>query len=90
MGVTTEVTGEGASIAPDQRSDDGRTRRRALAALRHRPGLAGRSADYFERGSRREAGPRSTSASFVGAGGVRDYVIGKDERAGDACRRWRR
>jgi dihydroorotase/N-acyl-D-amino-acid deacylase len=79
MGVTTEVTGEGASIAPvsDQMMSD--TRRAAwqhFGIVQDFRTLGG----YFERLETRSR-PAINMASFVGAGGVRDYVIGQDERA---------
>jgi dihydroorotase/N-acyl-D-amino-acid deacylase len=77
QGVTTEVTGEGTSIAPmndrlfaDQA--DG-YRHFGVAMDWHTLG------DYFKRLDERTH-PALNLASFVGAGGLRTYVIGKDER----------
>jgi dihydroorotase/N-acyl-D-amino-acid deacylase len=77
MGVTTEVTGEGTSIAPlnDRLLAD------AEPFLKH----YGVTADwrtlgqYFERLDERTH-PAINVATFVGAGGLRAYVIGKDDR----------
>src|SRR5262245_51849522 len=78
MGVTTEVTGEGRSIAPVNDS--------MLADRRQAPWqhfgivqdfrtLGG----YFERLETRSRVAINMS-SFVGAGGLRSYVMGQDER----------
>ena len=77
QGVTTEVTGEGSSIAPL----NDRLLREAEPSARH----FGVTIDfrtlgqYFERLDRRTR-PAINIASFVGAGGIRDYVVGKDHR----------
>ena len=77
MGVTTEVTGEGTSIAPL----DDRLLADAEPFLKH----YGVTADwrtlgqYFERLDERTH-PAINVATFVGAGGLRTYVIGKDDR----------
>ena len=77
QGVTTEVTGEGTSIAPmnDRLFAD------MADAYRHfGVTLDWRSlSDYFKRLDER-AHPAINLATFVGAGGLRTYVIGKDER----------
>ena len=78
QGVTTEITGEGASIAPGERPH-ARGPEGDLRALQGHRRTGARSAST-SRGSRRGRIRRSTSASFVGAGGVRDYVIGRDDR----------
>ncbi len=77
QGITTEITGEGASIAPvnDQMMAD---RKAELRLLQDPAGLA-RRWPSTSRGWR-----RATSAvnigTFVGSGGVRDYVVGKADR----------
>ena len=77
QGVTTEVTGEGTSIAPmnDRLFAD------MADAYRHfGVTLDWRSlSDYFKRLDERTH-PAINLASFVGAGGLRTHVIGKDER----------
>lgn len=78
MGVTTEITGEGTSIAPV----DDRMIQAARPAWDHY-GLVldfRTLAGYFERLETRSR-PAINLATFVGAGGVRDYVIGRDDRA---------
>ena len=78
QGVTTEVTGEGSSIAPvNDRLIAGRRGQRRRTSASRRTGA--RSATTSG-GSRSDRTPRSTSATFVGAGGIRNYVIGKDDR----------
>jgi dihydroorotase/N-acyl-D-amino-acid deacylase len=78
MGVTTEVTGEGASIAPvnDLMMAD---RRQApwqhYGIVQDFRTLGG----YFDRLETRTR-PAINMASFVGAGGIRWYVVGLDER----------
>jgi N-acyl-D-amino-acid deacylase len=78
MGVTTEVTGEGQSIAPvsDSMLED---RRQApwqhFGIVQDFRTLGG----YFDRLENRSR-VAINMASFVGAGGVRSYVIGQDER----------
>src|SRR5207253_4749340 len=77
QGVTTEVTGEGSSIAPvnDRMIQD------AAASAQHF-GVAQdwrTLGDYFRRLDTRTH-PAINVATFVGAGGLRNYVIGKDDR----------
>jgi len=77
QGVTTEVTGEGSSIAPV----NDRLIQEASANATHF-GVAQdwrTLGDYFKRLEERS---RTTInvATFVGAGGIRNYVIGKDNR----------
>jgi N-acyl-D-amino-acid deacylase len=77
QGVTTEVTGEGSSIAPvnDRMVHD------AAAAAQHF-GIAQdwrTLADYFRRLEERSH-PAINVGTMVGAGGIRNYVIGKDDR----------
>ena len=77
QGITTEVTGEGCAIAPL----NDRMLKEAEPSARH----VGVTLDfrtlgeYFDRIDQRSR-PALNVASFVGAGGVRNYVIGKDDR----------
>ncbi len=76
QGVTTEVTGEGSSIAPvsDQMAAE------AEPLLKHF-GVVGdwrTLADYFTRLDERTH-PAINLATFVGAGGLRAYVVGKED-----------
>jgi dihydroorotase/N-acyl-D-amino-acid deacylase len=77
QGITTEITGEGRAIAP--------TNARMIADATDTWNRYGVTPDWttlagywkaFER-----ARPAINLGTFVGAGGVRDLVIGKDERA---------
>jgi dihydroorotase/N-acyl-D-amino-acid deacylase len=77
QGVTTEITGEGASIGPvnDRMLADQKetfARYKVVADWRT-------LGQYFARVTTRTH-PAINIGSFVGAGGVRDYVIGRDER----------
>lgn len=77
QGVTTEVTGEGSSIAPvnDRLIQDAAANAAHFGVLQDWRTLA----DYFKR--LEERSPSAINmASFVGAGGIRNYVIGKDDR----------
>jgi dihydroorotase/N-acyl-D-amino-acid deacylase len=76
QGVTTEITGEGSSIAPlndrliEDLKDD---------AKKYNVKLDWRSMDeYLKRLD--GAHPAINLGTFVGAGGIRTYVIGKDNR----------
>ena len=77
QGITTEITGEGKSIAP--------VNARMIAAAKPSWDHYGIVQDfttlagYFERLERRSK-PAINVGTFVGAGGVRDYVIGRDNR----------
>lgn len=77
QGITTEVTGEGGSIAPVN------DRIMAEAARQFSHFNVAQDfrtlADYFRRLDERTH-PAINVASFVGAGGVRNYVIGKVDR----------
>ncbi len=77
QGVTTEVTGEGSSIAPvnDRMIADARASAEHFGVAQDWRTLA----DYFRRLDERTH-PAINVATFVGAGGVRNYVIGKDDR----------
>jgi dihydroorotase/N-acyl-D-amino-acid deacylase len=76
QGVTTEITGEGTSIAPlnDRLIEDLRDQ-----ASKYGVALDWRSLDeYLARYNR--ASPAINLGTFVGAGGIRTYVVGKDDR----------
>jgi N-acyl-D-amino-acid deacylase len=76
QGVTTEITGEGNSIAPlnDRLLEDLKD-----SANKYGVQLDWRSLDdYLKRLDR--AQPAINLGTFVGAGGLRTYVIGKDNR----------
>jgi N-acyl-D-amino-acid deacylase len=76
QGVTTEITGEGTSIAPlnDRLLEDLKD-----SANKYGIKLDWRSLDeYLDRLDR--AHPAINLGTFVGAGGIRTYVIGKDNR----------
>ena len=83
QGVTTEVTGEGSSIAPvnDRLIAEASANARHFGVVQDWRTLA----DYFRRLEERSH-PTINVATFVGAGGIRNYVIGKDDRPGDAGR----
>src|SRR5215472_16523387 len=81
QGVTTEITGEGTSIAPlndrliDDLKDD---------AQKYGVRLDWRSLDeYLNRLDR--AHPAINLGTFIGAGGIRTYVIGKENRPATAA-----
>jgi N-acyl-D-amino-acid deacylase len=78
QGVTTEVTGEGSSIAP---VNDRMIREAAPSAQHFGVMQDWRTlADYFRRLEQRSK-PAINVGTFVGAGSIRNYVIGKDDRA---------
>jgi dihydroorotase/N-acyl-D-amino-acid deacylase len=76
QGITTEVTGEGVSIAPlnDRMLSDGKDTYARYGFTPDFRTLAG----YFRTLERR--GTAINLGTFVGAGGVRDFVIGKEDR----------
>jgi N-acyl-D-amino-acid deacylase len=78
QGVTSEVTGEGSSIAPlnDRMIQDGAANARHFGIVQDWRTLA----DYFRRLGLRSR-PAINVGTFVGAGGIRNFVIGKDDRA---------
>jgi N-acyl-D-amino-acid deacylase len=81
QGVTTEITGEGTSIAPlnDRLLEDFRPE-----AEKYHVNLDWRSLnEYFKHFER--AHPAINLGTFVGAGGLREYVIGKDNRPATAA-----
>ncbi|HKB11388.1 MAG TPA: D-aminoacylase [Vicinamibacterales bacterium] len=78
QGVTTEVTGEGSSIAPvnDRLIAEAAPQARAFGVAQDWRTLG----DYFKRLEQRSR-PAINLASFVGAGTLRNYVVGKADRA---------
>jgi dihydroorotase/N-acyl-D-amino-acid deacylase len=76
QGVTTEITGEGTSIAP---LNDRMLADLQDSAKKYGVGLDWRSLDEYLRRYDR-ARPAMNLGTFVGAGGLRNYVIGKDNR----------
>jgi len=82
QGVTTEITGEGTSIAPV----NDRLMQEAAAPAKHFGVVQDwrTLGDYFKRLEDRS---RTTInvGTFVGAGSIRNYVIGKDERPATAA-----
>ena len=75
QGITTEVTGEGYSIAPlnDRMLADGRDQYVKYGYTPEFRTLDGYFKTFEKRGASINLG------TFVGMGGVRDYVIGKDD-----------
>ncbi|HZR22066.1 MAG TPA: D-aminoacylase [Vicinamibacterales bacterium] len=82
QGVTTEITGEGSSIAPlnDRLVEEGRLNATHFGITQDWRTLA----DYFRRLDERTH-PAINVGTFVGAGGLRNYVIGKDDRPATAA-----
>jgi dihydroorotase/N-acyl-D-amino-acid deacylase len=80
QGITTELTGEGGSIAPvnARMIADGKDTWARYGVTPSWTTLA----EYWQAFIR--AKPAINLGTFVGAGGVRDLVIGKDERAATA------
>src|ERR1035437_4176531 len=76
QGVTTEITGEGTSIAPfnNRLLEDFQD-----SAKKYGVALDWRSLDEYLRRYDR-ARPAINLGTFVGAGGLREYVMGKDDR----------
>jgi dihydroorotase/N-acyl-D-amino-acid deacylase len=81
QGVTTEITGEGTAIAPlnDRLLGDLKD-----AAKKYGLELDWRSLDEYLRRYDR-AKPAMNLGTFVGAGGIRTYVMGKDNRPATAA-----
>lgn len=77
QGITTEVSGEGSSIAPvnERMVQDGAANAAHFGVAQDWRTLA----DYFRRLETRSK-VAINEATFVGAGGVRTYVMGKDDR----------
>jgi N-acyl-D-amino-acid deacylase len=76
QGITTEITGEGASIAPvnDRMVGEGKGPYERFKVTQDWRSLA----DYFARLERSQSAVNV--GTFVGSGGLRDYVIGKADR----------
>jgi N-acyl-D-amino-acid deacylase len=82
QGVTTEVTGEGSSIGPvnDRMLADSKE-----TYARYKVTADWRTlGEYFTRLDTRTH-PAINLGSFVGAGGIRDYVVGRDDRPATAA-----
>jgi N-acyl-D-amino-acid deacylase len=81
QGVTTEITGEGSSIAPlnDRLTEDRRASYAHFGVTQDWHTLE----EYFARLRRTPAA--INVGTFVGSGGLRDYVIGKDNRPATAA-----
>lgn len=77
QGVTTEVTGEGSSIAP---VNDRLIEEAAANATHFGVAQDWRTLDDYFRRLESRTHPAINVATFVGAGGIRNYVIGKDDR----------
>src|SRR6185369_10223066 len=77
QGVTSEITGEGSSIAP--LNGVMTEAARPLYEHYHLAVDFRTLGEYFDRLSAR-AHPAINLGSFIGAGSVRDFVIGKDDR----------
>ena len=77
QGVTTEVTGEGSAIAPvnDRMIRDAQPQYVHFGVAQDFRTLG----EYLKRLAERSH-PAINMATFVGAGGIRNYVIGKDDR----------
>jgi len=81
QGVTSEITGEGTSIAPlnDRLIEDLKDRARKYGVS-----LDWRSLDEYFRHFERSR-PAINLGTFIGAGGLRTYVMGKDNRPATAA-----
>jgi len=82
QGITTEVTGEGSSIAPvnDRLIQEAAPNAKYFGVAQDWRTLG----DYFKRLQERSHTTINV-ATFVGAGGLRNYVIGKDDRPATAA-----
>ncbi len=80
QGITTEITGEGQSIAPldDRMVEEHRVLWQKYGLTPHWRTLAG----YFEALER--ARPAVNLGTFVGAGGIRDLIVGREDRPATA------
>jgi N-acyl-D-amino-acid deacylase len=77
QGITTEVTGEGSSIAPVNE----RLIQEATPSASHFGIVIDwRTLDDYFRRLEQTSRPAINVGTFVGAGGIRNYVIGKDDR----------
>jgi N-acyl-D-amino-acid deacylase len=80
QGITTEITGEHTSAAP---MNDAMIKARQSELARHKIALDFRTiGEYFARFEKNP--PAINLGTFVGAGGVRNYVVGMTERAATA------
>ena len=81
QGITTEITGEGGSIAPvnDRMIADAKTAYEHFGVTHDWHTLD----EYFARLQRTKSA--INVGTFVGSGGIRDYVIGKEDRAATAA-----
>ena len=77
QGITTEITGEGSSIAPvnDRMTSDRKAAYSHFGVTQDWRSLE----EYFAR--LRRTKPAINVGTFVGSGGIRDYVIGQADRA---------
>ena len=82
QGVTTEVTGEGSSIAP---VNDRLMQEAAPSAKHFGVTQDWRTLEDYLRRLEQRSHPAINIATFVGAGGIRNYVIGKDDRPATAA-----
>jgi dihydroorotase/N-acyl-D-amino-acid deacylase len=81
QGVTSEITGEGSSIAP---LNERLLQELAPAAQKYGVSLDWRSLDeYFQHFERLR--PAINLGTFVGAGSVREYVVGRENRPANAA-----
>ena len=82
QGVTTEITGEGSSIAPvnDRMVREAAPQAKYFAVAQDWRTLG----DYFKRLEERSR-TAINLGTRVGAGGIRNYVVGKDERPATAA-----
>ena len=80
QGVTTEITGEGSSIAPvnDRQRKEGEDSAKKYGVTQDWHSLA----EYFNHFERSKSA--INLGTFVGAGGLRNYVLGKDNRPATA------
>src|SRR5262249_20382340 len=76
QGVTTEITGEGSSIAPvnDRQRKEAEDSAKKYGVTQDWHSLA----EYFNHFERSKSA--INLGTFVGAGGLRNYVLGKDNR----------
>jgi N-acyl-D-amino-acid deacylase len=80
QGVTTEITGEGSAIAP---INDRQRKAAEEAAKKYGVALDWHSlAEYFKHFERNKSA--INLGTFVGAGGLRNYVLGEDNRPATA------
>jgi len=82
QGVTSEVTGEGSSIAPlnERMVHDGLANATHFGITQDWRTLA----DYFKRLETKSKAAINVG-TFAGAGGIRNYVVGKDDRPATAA-----